>query len=162
MRTVFRSKSSNDSKFALTPFNTVGQLSARTLQLGGREHRCMRTGRRKVICSATVHCGDTSTSSESPTCCHTSADRGRLDWYIVSQMTGRGRGGVGGNTTWATTGGIGEDGFTFVDSVQQCRFGGREVGVDGAWLSPSATGAYPNSTCLDTCTTTVPPKMVPV
>jgi hypothetical protein len=27
------------------------------------------------------------------------------------------------------------------------------VGVDGAWLAPSAAGAYPNRTWLDTCST---------
>ena len=116
----------------------------------------MRAGRRRVLCSATVHCGETSitsTSSESPTCCHTSADRGRLDWYIVSQMTGHGRGGVGGNTTSGSAVGIGEDGLSVVVSVQPCRFGGRAVGVDGAWLVPSAAGVYPHKTWLGTCVT---------
>ena len=65
---------------------------------------------------------------------------------IVSQMSGRVRGGVGGNTSSASADGIGEDGLIFVGSVQQCRFGGRTVGVDGAWLSPNAAGAYPNQT----------------
>jgi hypothetical protein len=51
---------------------------------------------------------------------------------IVSEMVGRGRGGVGGNTVCVIVGGIGENGLSFVDSVQQCRFGGRAVGMDGA------------------------------
>ena len=55
---------------------------------------------------------------------------------VVSQMAGRGHGGVGENTACATAGGIGEDGLTFVGSVQQCRFGGRAVGMDGVWLDP--------------------------
>ena len=67
---------------------------------------------------------------------------------IVSEMSGRGRGCVGGNTACGTAGGIGDDGLSFVDSVQLCRFGGRTVGVDGAWLVPSATGAYPHRTGL--------------
>jgi hypothetical protein len=71
----------------------------------------------------------------------------------VSEMAGRGRGGVGANTACAIAGGIGEDGLSFVGSVQQCRFGGRAVGVDGAWLAPSAAGAYPHRTWLDTCAT---------
>ena len=61
--------------------------------------------------------------------------------------------GVGGNTACASVGGIGEDGLSFVGSVQQCRFGGRAVGVGGAWLAPSAAGAYPHRTWLDTCAT---------
>ena len=64
---------------------------------------------------------------------------------IVSQMTGRGLGGVGGNTACSTVGVIGEDGLTFVDSVQQCRFGGCAVGVDGVWLAQSAA-VYPHKT----------------
>jgi hypothetical protein len=71
----------------------------------------------------------------------------------VSEMAGRGRGGVGGNTACAIAGGIGEDGLSFVGSVQQCRFGGRASGMDGAWLAPSAAGAYPHRTWLDTCAT---------
>jgi hypothetical protein len=104
MRTVFggnlvqESASYKDSKFALTPFSAVGQLRTRTLQLGGREHRCMRAGRRRVICSATVHCDETSTSSESPTCSRASAEVEGLSGAIVSPMVGRGCGGVGGNT----------------------------------------------------------------
>ena len=43
---------------------------------------------------------------------------------IVSEMVGRGRGGVGGNTTSATVDDIGDDGLSFVVSVQQCRFSG--------------------------------------
>jgi hypothetical protein len=58
----------------------------------------------------------------------------------------------------AITVGIGEDGLSFVGSVQQYRFGGRAVGMDGAWLAPSTAGAYPHRTWLDS----VPPKMVPV
>ncbi len=69
---------------------------------------------------------------------------------IVSEMAGRGRGGVGGNAACAIAGGIGEDGLSFVGSVQQCRFGGRPVGMDGAGLAPSAAGAYPHRTWLDT------------
>ena len=72
---------------------------------------------------------------------------------IVSEMAGRGSGGVGGNTACASVGGIGEDGLSFVGSVQQCRFGGRAVGMDGAWLAPSAAGAYPYKTWLGTCVT---------
>jgi hypothetical protein len=72
---------------------------------------------------------------------------------IMSEMAGRGRGGVCGNTACAIAGGIGEDGLSFVGSVQQCRFGGRASGMDGAWLTPSAAGAYPHRTWLDTCAT---------
>ena len=43
---------------------------------------------------------------------------------IVSEMVGRGRGGVGGNTTSVTADDIGDDGLSFVVSVQQCRFSG--------------------------------------
>jgi hypothetical protein len=32
--------------------------------------------------------------------------------------------------------------LSFVGSVQQCRFGGRAVGMDGAWLTLSAADAY--------------------
>ena len=65
---------------------------------------------------------------------------------IVSEMVGHGRGCVGGNTTSVSAVGIGEDGLSFVDSVQQYRFGGCVVSVDGAWLTPNAAGAYPNQT----------------
>ena len=64
---------------------------------------------------------------------------------------------VGGVGLWveicAIPGGIGEDGLTFVVSVQQCRFGGRAVGMDDAWLARSAAGAYPHRMWLDTCAT---------
>jgi hypothetical protein len=67
---------------------------------------------------------------------------------------------VGGVGVWVEickiAGGVGEDGLSFVGSVQQCRFGGRAVGMDGAWLTPSAAGAYPHRTYrtwLDTCAT---------
>ena len=134
--------------------SVVGAVDARTRQLGGRELRCMRAGRRRVLCSATVHCDETTASSVSPTCCRSSADRARFCWsHRAPDPAGRGRGGVGGNTACAIAGGIGEDGLSFVGSVQQCRFGGRTVGVDGAWLAPSAAGAYPHRTWLDTCAT---------
>jgi hypothetical protein len=68
-------------------------------------------------------------------------------------VAGRGRGGVGGNAACAIAGGIGEDGLSFVGSVQQCRFDGRAVDMDGAGLAPSAAGAYPHRTWLDTCAT---------
>ncbi len=71
----------------------------------------------------------------------------------MSEMAGRGRGGVGANTACAITGDIGEDGLIFVVRVQQCRFGGRAVGMDGVWLTPSAAGTYPHRTWLDTCGT---------
>ncbi len=72
---------------------------------------------------------------------------------FAGAMTGRGRGRGGGNTACVIAGGIGEDGLSFVGSVQQCRFGGRAVGMDGAWLALSAAGAYPHRTWLDTCAT---------
>jgi hypothetical protein len=52
----------------------------------------MRAGRRRVLCSPTVHCDETTTSSVSPTCCRASADRGRLSW--------RHRVGDGGSGAW--------------------------------------------------------------
>jgi hypothetical protein len=76
----FWSNSSKDSKFVLETLSVVGAVDARTLQLGGREYRCMRAGRRRVLCSATVHCDETAASSVSPTCDRASADRASLCW----------------------------------------------------------------------------------
>jgi hypothetical protein len=106
----FWSNSSKDSKFVLEALSVVGEVDARTGQLGGREHRCMRAGRRRVICSATVRCDETTASSVSPTCCRASADRARPCWSHRVGEAGRGRGGVGGNTACTIAGGIGEDG----------------------------------------------------
>jgi hypothetical protein len=139
----FLSNSSKDSEFGFEALNEVGTVKLEDRQLGGREHRCMRDDRRRVLCSDTVHCDETAAPAVSPTCCRSSADRARFCWSHRVGEAGRGRGGVGGNTACAIASGIGEDGLSFVDSVQQYRFGGRAVGVDGAWLSPTAAGAYP-------------------
>jgi hypothetical protein len=127
----FCSNSSKDSKFVLEALSVVGEVDARTGQLGGREHRCMRAGRRRVLCSATVHCDETSPSSVSPTCCRASADRARLRWSH--------RVGDGGSGAWGCgwkyvrlRAAFGGDGLSFVGSVQHCRFGGRAGGMDGA------------------------------
>ena len=62
----FCSNSSKDSEFVFEALSVVGAVDARTRQLGGREHRCMRAGRRRVLCSANVHCDETAASSVSP------------------------------------------------------------------------------------------------
>jgi hypothetical protein len=76
----FCSNSSKDSKFVVEALSVVGAVDTRTRQLGGREHRCMSPDRRRVLCSATVHCDETTASSVSPSCCRASADRARLCW----------------------------------------------------------------------------------
>ncbi len=74
------SNSSKDSEFVFEALSVVGAVKSEDRQLGGREHRCMRAGRRRVLCSATVHCDETAVSSVSPSCSRASSDRGRLSW----------------------------------------------------------------------------------
>ena len=110
--------------------SVVGQLRARLIQLGRREHKVPT-----LLEIVEVFSG-----------------------VIVSQLTGRGRGGGGGNTTSTSADGIGEDGLTFVNSVQQYRFGGCTSMV-GVWLDPSTVGVYRHQTWLDTCVTKNGPGM---
>jgi hypothetical protein len=91
----FCSNSSKDSEFVFEALSVVGAVDARTRQLGGREHRCMRAGRRRVLCSATVHCDETAASSVSPTCCRASVDRARLCWSHGVGDSGSGAWGCG-------------------------------------------------------------------
>jgi hypothetical protein len=91
----FCSNSSKVSKFGFEVLSVVGAVKREDRQLGGREHRCMRAGRRRVLCSATVHCDETAAPAVSTTCCRASADRARLCWSHRVGETGRGRGGVG-------------------------------------------------------------------
>ena len=147
----FCSNSSKDSEFVFEALSVVGAVDARTRQLGGREHRCMRAGRRRVLCSATVHCDETTASSVSPTCCRASADRARLCWSHRVGDGGSGSWGCGWKYGMRDCGRHWGGRLSFVGSVQQCRCGGRAVGMDGAWLAPSAAGAYPHRTWLDTC-----------